>query len=201
MTQLRWPALGGAKNEVRCSRPQRISRIGAIEERFVGDVRPATTEEPLDPSWRPIQESDSFEGPDDSAPWPEDPTALYYWRPTFWRASTNSGSVSRARARVRSGVIALNPRSRRSILRINNCASVFLRSLLRRGDRDAALAVEIVAPGLNEHRDGRGTRLGLQLGQYVAPIRVEANVEHDQIRLGLERHGEHGDAFPHFWIS
>ena len=89
LTQLRWPALGGAKNEVSLLEAQQnIKKIGAIEERFVGDVRPATAEEPLDPSWRPIQESDSFEGPDDSAPWPEDPTTLYYFRPTFWRAST-----------------------------------------------------------------------------------------------------------------
>jgi hypothetical protein len=37
--------------------------------------------------WRPIDlERDSFEpeGKQD-APWPEDPTVLYWWRPTFWR--------------------------------------------------------------------------------------------------------------------
>ena len=63
-----------------------MAKLGAIEERFVGDVRPATVEEPLDPSWRLISPSDPFEAPDDSAPWPEDATTLYYWRPTFWRA-------------------------------------------------------------------------------------------------------------------
>ena len=40
----------------------------------------------LDPGFRPILASDPFEAPDDSAPWPEDPTTLYYWRATFWRA-------------------------------------------------------------------------------------------------------------------
>ena len=87
LTQLRWPALGGGKNEVSLSEAQRnVATLGAIEERFVGDVRPATAEEPMDPAWRPIQDSDPFEAPDDSAPWPEDATTLYYWRPSFWRA-------------------------------------------------------------------------------------------------------------------
>lgn len=92
LTQLRWPALGGGKNEVSLREAQRnIKKLGAIEERFVGDVRPPTEQEPLDPTWRPIDDSDSFEGPDDSAPWPEDPTALYYWRPTYWRARQPAG--------------------------------------------------------------------------------------------------------------
>jgi hypothetical protein len=87
LTQLRWPELAGGKNAVSLAEAQRnIKTFGAIEERFAGDVRPATEEEPLDPDFRPILASDPFEAPDDSAPWPEDPTTLYYWRATFWRA-------------------------------------------------------------------------------------------------------------------
>jgi hypothetical protein len=79
--------LGGVTNSVSLLEAQRsFAKIGAIEESFIGDVRPATAEEPLDPEWRPILDSDAFEAPDESAPWPEDRTELYYWRKTFWRA-------------------------------------------------------------------------------------------------------------------
>lgn len=84
--QLRWPTLAGLANSVSLRQAQQNrASCGAIEERFVGDVRPATPEEPLDPTWRPIAATDRFEEPDESAPWPDDPTALYYWRTTFWR--------------------------------------------------------------------------------------------------------------------
>ena len=80
-------AKDGASAAVSLADAQRnVVALGAIEERFAGDVRPPTEEEPLDPTWRPILASDPFEAPDDSAPWPEDATVLYYWRPTFWRA-------------------------------------------------------------------------------------------------------------------
>src|SRR6478735_11377152 len=43
LTQLRWPALAGGKNEVSLIEAQKnIAQLGAIEERFAGDVRPAT---------------------------------------------------------------------------------------------------------------------------------------------------------------
>jgi len=87
ITQLRWPRLGSGANVASLIEAQQsYIRCGASEERFVGDVRPPTTEEPLDPDWRPIREDDRFEAPDESAPWPQDPTRLYYWLPTFWRA-------------------------------------------------------------------------------------------------------------------
>ena len=86
LTQLRWPKLAGATNAVSLLEAQQTyAELGAIEERFVNDVRPATTEEPLEPGFRPINETDRFEADDESAPWPEDSTTLYYWRPTFWR--------------------------------------------------------------------------------------------------------------------
>ena len=84
--QLRWPNLAGLTNAVSLVEAQENrKRFGAIEERFKGDVRAATPEEPLDPTWHPIRDPDSFEGPDDAAAWPEDSTALYYWRPNYWR--------------------------------------------------------------------------------------------------------------------
>jgi hypothetical protein len=85
--QLRWPQLAGVTNAVSLLEAQRnFARLGASEQRFAGDVRPPTATERLDEGWRPIQENDRFEEPEDSAPWPEDRTRLYYWRPTFWRA-------------------------------------------------------------------------------------------------------------------
>jgi hypothetical protein len=84
--QLRWPTLAGLSNSVSLVEGQQNrQRFGAIEERFAGDVRPATPQEPLDETWYPIDNPNSFEGPDDSAPWPEDPSGLYYWRPNYWR--------------------------------------------------------------------------------------------------------------------
>jgi hypothetical protein len=56
-------------------------------------VRPPTDDDPLEAGWRPIDlERDSFEseGKQDS-PWPEDPTVLYWWRPTFWRRDRQPG--------------------------------------------------------------------------------------------------------------
>lgn len=64
---------------------QNVLRFGAIEERFAGDVRPPEASEPKDPEWRPIDSSDSFEDAEDGSDGPADPTALYYWRRSFWR--------------------------------------------------------------------------------------------------------------------
>lgn len=86
LAELRWPAFAGGANAVSLVEAQRnFAKLGAIEERFAGDVRAPTPNEPLDPEWRPIAETDPFESPDDAAPWPDDSTTLYYWRPTFWR--------------------------------------------------------------------------------------------------------------------
>ena len=90
--QLRWPTLAGVSNSVSLIEAQQNrDKFGAIEERFACDVRPATPEEPLDPTWHAIKDPSSFEGPDDSAPWPEDPTRLYYWRPGYWRIPDADG--------------------------------------------------------------------------------------------------------------
>jgi len=86
MMQLRWPQLAGATNAVSLLDAQKnFVRFGASEERFQRDVRPPAPDETIDEGWRTVDERDRFEGPDESAPWPEDRTRLYYWRPTFWR--------------------------------------------------------------------------------------------------------------------
>ncbi|MGZ4260927.1 MAG: CPCC family cysteine-rich protein, partial [Solirubrobacteraceae bacterium] len=67
--------------------------FGAGERAHLVHVRPATDAEPVEDGWRPIDlERDSFEPPGvQEAPWPEDPTVLYWWRPTFWRRDRAPG--------------------------------------------------------------------------------------------------------------
>jgi len=85
-TQLRFPTLADVTNIVSLAQAQKnYAQFGAIEERFAEDVRKPTAEEALDPGFRPIADSDSFEDGPSEAPGPADPTALYYWRPGFWR--------------------------------------------------------------------------------------------------------------------
>jgi len=88
--QLRWPSLAGGANAVSLLEAQKnFATFGAIEQRFASDVSPPTENQPLDPTFRPIAVTDNFEAPDESAPWPEDSTTLYYFRPTFWRGVVN----------------------------------------------------------------------------------------------------------------
>src|SRR5690242_1102863 len=71
--QLRWPELAGTTNAVSLVEAQKnFARLGASEERFLRDVRPPAPDEKIDEGWRPIDARDRFEGPDESAPWPED---------------------------------------------------------------------------------------------------------------------------------
>jgi hypothetical protein len=90
-TQLRFPELGDQTNWVPLAEAQRnYLKFGAIEERFAQDVRKPTADDALDPGFRPIAGSDSFEVGPSEIEGPADPSALYYWRPTFWRlARTN----------------------------------------------------------------------------------------------------------------
>lgn len=84
--QLRFPELADATNIMSLAEAQRnYAKFGAIDERLAGDVRKPTAEDGLDPDFRPIAASDSFEAGPTDTPGPADPTALYYWRPTFWR--------------------------------------------------------------------------------------------------------------------
>lgn len=64
-------------------------RLGVCEDGFESDVRKRLAFEPRDPGWRPVDlATDSIEynqGIDYRGSYPPDPTALYYWRPNFWR--------------------------------------------------------------------------------------------------------------------
>ena len=86
--QLRFPELADQTNAVSLAEAQRnYAKFGAIEERFAGDVRQPTADDVRDPDFRPIRADDDFEPTPDTEPeaGPSDPTALYYFRPTFWR--------------------------------------------------------------------------------------------------------------------
>ena len=61
--------------------------LSLFEAQRVGHAdRPSFEREP---GWRPIDlavdEFDDFHEPEQHRPPGEDPTVLYYWRPTFWR--------------------------------------------------------------------------------------------------------------------
>jgi Cysteine-rich CPCC len=95
--QLRWPSWAGGANRPSLIESQRTYRQeGAMEFRFTGMVRGAAADEPVEPGWRPIDPSiDVFEPTGVSeAPWPDDLTVLYWWRPTFWRRSKQAKASS-----------------------------------------------------------------------------------------------------------
>lgn len=81
--QLRWPDLPGGANRPSLIEAQaKVKAIGACDERLVSVVRPPCDGEQRDPYWRPIDVyNDQFERRgDQEAPWPDDLTALYWWR-------------------------------------------------------------------------------------------------------------------------
>ncbi|MGZ4183138.1 MAG: CPCC family cysteine-rich protein [Solirubrobacteraceae bacterium] len=94
IVMLRWPTNGGGANHASLVEAQHnYAEFGAGERAHLVHVRPATDAEPVEDGWRPIDlERDSFEPPGvQEAPWPEDPTVLYWWRPTFWRRDRAPG--------------------------------------------------------------------------------------------------------------
>jgi hypothetical protein len=87
--QLRFPELADATNIMSLAEAQRnYAKFGAVDERLAGDVRKPTPDDALDSGFRPISAEDSFEAAPSDAPGPADLTALYYWRPTFWRRAS-----------------------------------------------------------------------------------------------------------------
>ncbi|SEE25211.1 hydrolase [Streptomyces griseus] len=95
LAQMRWPWSFGANAVCLVEAQRNYQRFGAMEERFLKRVRPPARDEPLDPGWRPIDPSrDSFEDPGSSGEAPEDPSVLYWWRPTFWRRDKHPVSPS-----------------------------------------------------------------------------------------------------------
>ncbi len=86
--QLRWPDWAGGANKPSLEDAQiAYSKYGACESRLKRHARLASEGDNRDEGWRPIDRSvDRFEprGCKDGE-WPCDLTALYWWRPTFWR--------------------------------------------------------------------------------------------------------------------
>lgn len=81
--QLRWPDWATGANSTSLVRAQHtFASLGACDQRFLEHVRPPAHDEPLDPNWRPIDpQHDHFEPEGiQLAAWPDDRTALYWWR-------------------------------------------------------------------------------------------------------------------------
>ncbi|WP_078955217.1 CPCC family cysteine-rich protein [Streptomyces griseus] len=78
------PTTAGGANKVSLTEAQRnYQDFGACDEHGRRYVRPPTEDEPLAPAWRLI---DPTRAPsEDRAPWPDDPSVLCRWLPTFWR--------------------------------------------------------------------------------------------------------------------
>jgi len=88
IVMLRWPTTGGGANHLSLVEAQgNYAEFGASDRAHRVHVRPATDDDYIEPGWRPIDlQRDSFEPEGEpDAPWPEDSTVLYWWRPTFWR--------------------------------------------------------------------------------------------------------------------
>ncbi|MCR6713127.1 MAG: CPCC family cysteine-rich protein [Demequina sp.] len=88
--QLRWPRwVGGANGPSLAQSQITYATFGAMQEEFVKKVRRPAPSEQVDVGWRPIDLlTDSFEPTgEERAPWPDDMTQLYWWRPTFWRST------------------------------------------------------------------------------------------------------------------
>jgi hypothetical protein len=71
--------------------------FGAAEERFTKFVRLAGVEDLRDVHWRPIDVNSDFidTSYEDLSPkgWPEDMTALYYWREDYWLKDRGAQAV------------------------------------------------------------------------------------------------------------
>jgi hypothetical protein len=88
LVQLRWPQYVGGANSVSLAEAQRsYKELGISRERFNDSGRMPMDGEPVEPGFRLVDlTNDDFEDPgNQDAPWPDDRTVLYWWRPTFWR--------------------------------------------------------------------------------------------------------------------
>jgi hypothetical protein len=90
--QLRWPTyVGGANSPSLVEAQANYAAFGAKDRRSWRFTRRPNASEPLEVGFRPIcLESDNFEASgDQSEPWPQDRSVLYWWRPTYWRRSAD----------------------------------------------------------------------------------------------------------------
>lgn len=92
--QLRWPDWAGGANKPSLEDAQvEFAENGAIEPRLKRHVKLTVEGDIRDEGWRRIDRSvDRFEPRgSQNEEWPGDMTALYWWRPTFWRGYSEPG--------------------------------------------------------------------------------------------------------------
>ena len=91
LAQLRFAAMPGSANPVALIEAQKnFSRYGAAARRVQSTARQPVPGEIRDAQWRQLDVlRDNIEEPcrglDYADSYPNDPTVLYYWRPTYWR--------------------------------------------------------------------------------------------------------------------
>lgn len=90
LSQLRFVDLAGGANHPSLIEAQKnFQALGCSERCLLPHVRRPSVTEAKDSEWRPALESDiepRTTGFDYGETYPADPTSLYYWRSSFWRA-------------------------------------------------------------------------------------------------------------------
>jgi hypothetical protein len=97
LSQLRFTTTEGANDVSLVLGQHNYQVVGACELRFRVGVRPPTSDEPVEPGWRPlVPDQDGIEEPipgiDYGDTYPGDLTRLYYWRFTYWRRADSRPS-------------------------------------------------------------------------------------------------------------
>lgn len=96
VAQLRWPLLGGGPNAWCLVEAQlNFEACGAMSFEFVDQVNSPSINQRRDDDWRRIDlRTDNFEDVGIHEGQPSTPTALYWWRPTFWRKDVGQRRVT-----------------------------------------------------------------------------------------------------------
>lgn len=91
ISQLRFPLMGGGANRPSLLQAQANYRaFGSCERGTLEHCRAPKSDEPVEEGWHPLDgTAHNAEAPtpsvDYNGTYPSDSTALYYWRPTYWR--------------------------------------------------------------------------------------------------------------------
>jgi hypothetical protein len=90
LSQLRFPSMGGANRVSLIEGQSNFEEFGVSELRKRPHIRNLTSIDNRDPEWRSIKENTGnierpVPGVDYGQTYPADRTALYYWRPSYWR--------------------------------------------------------------------------------------------------------------------
>lgn len=95
LAQLRFPHMPWGANKVSLIMAQEnFLRTGSSDPARPPLGRGPAASDARDPEWRPIDEAaddieQSLPGVEYGSTYPDDPTKLYYWRPSFWRSETD----------------------------------------------------------------------------------------------------------------